>query len=175
VSGVNKVIIVGNLGRDPEVRYSQGGMAIGKLSVAVTEKIKKGDEWEEHTEWFRVTVFGKTAENAAQYLAKGRQVYVEGRLKTEKYKDKEGVEKTSTEVVASTLQYLGGGGDRGAEKEQPRGREPDRQSSRLAGREEPPFGAPPRRQGPKGTPAPPASDGFTDDDLPFMRLEPLCW
>lgn len=112
MAGVNKVIIVGNLGRDPEVRYSQGGMAIAKLSVAVTERVKDGDGWKDATEWFRVTCFGKTAENAGQYLQKGRQVYVEGRLKTEKYKDKEGVEKTSTEVVANTVQFLGGGGER---------------------------------------------------------------
>lgn len=112
MAGVNKVIIVGNLGRDPEVRFSQGGMAICKLSVAVTERVKDGDEWKDATEWFRVTLFGKQAENAGQYLQKGRSVYVEGRLKTEKYKDKEGVEKTSTEVVANTIQFLGGGGER---------------------------------------------------------------
>ena len=112
MAGVNKVIIVGNLGRDPEVRYSQGGMAICKLSVAVTEKVKDGDEWKDSTEWFRVTTFGKTAENAGQYLQKGRQVYVEGRLKTEKYKDKEGVEKTSTEVIANSVVFIGGGGER---------------------------------------------------------------
>jgi single-strand DNA-binding protein len=109
MAGVNKVIIVGNLGRDPEVRYSNGGMAICKLSVAVTERVKDGDEWKEHTEWFRVTLFGKQAENAGQYLQKGRPVYVEGRLKTEKYKDKEGVEKTSVEVIGNTIQFLGGG------------------------------------------------------------------
>lgn len=112
MAGVNKVIIVGNLGKDPEVRYSNSGMAICKLSVAVTERVKDGDEWKEATEWFRVTLFGKQAENAGQYLQKGRSVYVEGRLKTEKYKDKEGVEKTSTEVVANTIQFLGGGGER---------------------------------------------------------------
>lgn len=112
MAGVNRVTIVGNLGRDPEVRYAQSGMAICKLSVAVTERVKDGDEWKEATEWFRVTIFGKQAENAGQYLQKGRSVYVEGRLKTDKYKDKDGVEKTSTEVVANTIQFLGGGGER---------------------------------------------------------------
>lgn len=112
MSGVNKVIIVGNLTRDPEVRYAQSGMAICKLGIAVNERVKKGDDWVDEVEYFRVTLFGKTAENAGQYLQKGRQVYVEGRLKTEKYKDKEGVEKTSTEVVANTVQFLGGGGER---------------------------------------------------------------
>lgn len=108
-TGVNKIIIIGNLGRDPEVRFAQNGMAICKLSVAVTERVKDGDAWKDATEWMRVTVFGKTAENAGQYLQKGRQIYVEGRLKTEKYKDKDGVEKTSTEVVANVVQFLGGG------------------------------------------------------------------
>lgn len=142
-TGVNKVIIIGNLGRDPEVRYSQSGMAICKLSVAVTERVKDGDAWKDATEWFRVTVFGKTAENAGQYLQKGRQVYVEGRLKTDKYKDKDGVEKTSVEVIANTLQFIGGGGGG------PRG----------AGGGEGGAGG--------GNDAPPASDGFIDDDLPF--------
>jgi single-strand DNA-binding protein len=152
MAGINKVILVGNLGRDPEVRYAQSGMAICKLSVAVTERVKDGDAWKDATEWFRVTVFGKTAENAGQYLQKGRQVYVEGRLKTDKYKDKEGIERTSIEVIANTLQYLGGqGGGAGG------------------GRRD--GGAPPARSGGGGgggeDDAPPASDGFVDDDLPF--------
>ncbi|MDP2341125.1 MAG: single-stranded DNA-binding protein [Deltaproteobacteria bacterium] len=152
-AGVNKVIIVGNLGRDPEVRYSQAGMAICNFSVAVTERVKDGDAWKEATEWFRVVTFGKTAENAGQYLQKGRQVYVEGRLKTSKYKDKEGVEKTSVELICNNLTFLGSGGAGGA--------------PRAAGG--PPGaankGAP--QQGGGGDDAPPASDGFIDDDLPF--------
>lgn len=112
MAGVNKVIIVGNLTRDPEVKYSQSGMAICKLGVAVNERIKDGDEWKEAVEYFRVTLFGKQAENAGQYLQKGRSVYVEGRLKSDKYKDKDGVEKTSVEVIANTIQFLGGGGER---------------------------------------------------------------
>lgn len=141
-AGINKIILIGNLGADPEIRYAQSGMAIGKLRLAVTERVKDGDSWKDHTEWFRVVVFGKTAENAGQYLQKGRQVYVEGRLKTEKYKDKDGVEKTSTEVVANTLQFLGS----------------------VSGE-----GAAPRASGkPAGNDAPPASDGFIDDEeLPF--------
>jgi single-strand DNA-binding protein len=110
MAGVNKVIIVGNLGRDPEVRYAQSGLAICTISVAVTERVKDGaDGWNDATEWFRVTLFGKTAENAGQYLQKGRQVYVEGRLKTDKYTDKEGAERTSVEVIANTIQFLGTG------------------------------------------------------------------
>jgi len=139
MAGVNKVIIIGNLGRDPEVRYAQSGMAICKLSVAVTERVKDGDAWKDATEWFRVTVFGKTAENAGQYLQKGRQVYVEGRLKTEKYKDKDGVEKTSTEVVANTLTFLGGGTQNAVDAPAP-------QKSEGGDR---------------------STAGFIDDDLPF--------
>jgi len=147
MAGINKVIIVGNLARDPEVRYSQGGMAICNFSVAVNERKKDGDQWKEHVEFFRVKAFGKQAENAGQYLQKGKQVYVEGRLKTDKYKDKDGVEKTSIEVIANTLQFLGGaGGGRG-------------------GRD----AAAPAAGGAKGgaADAPPPSDGFIDDDLPF--------
>lgn len=112
-TGVNRLIIVGNLGRDPEARFTQGGLAICKLSVAVTERVKDGDAWKDETEWVRVTVFGKTAENAAQYLQKGRQVYVEGRLKSSKYTDKDGVEKVSVEVIANSVVFLGGGDDKG--------------------------------------------------------------
>ncbi len=157
-SGVNKVIIVGNLGRDPEVRYSQAGMAICNFSVAVTERVKDGDAWKDATEWFRVVTFGKTAENAGQYLQKGRQVYVEGRLRTSKYKDKEGVEKTSVELIANQLTFLGQGGGAGGAR--PEG----------GGAPRPPAGNRPPQGGGGGgggDDAPPASDGFIDDDLPF--------
>lgn len=167
-AGINKVIIVGNLGRDPEVRYAQSGMAIAKLSVAVTERVKDGDSWKDHTEWFRVTVFGKTAENAGQYLQKGRQIYAEGRLKTEKYKDKDGIERTSVEVIANTLQFLGGGNQGSGRDDEGGG---GGGGSRRGG------GAPrsPLRDDDEGhggrqrEEAPPASDGFIDDDdgLPF--------
>ena len=113
MAGVNKVIIVGNLGRDPEVRFTQGGAAVCNLSVAVGERVKKGEAWEDHTEWFRVVVFGKTAENAGQYLQKGRQVYAEGKLRQKEYEDKDGTKKRSTEVVADVLQWLGGKGEGG--------------------------------------------------------------
>ncbi len=157
-SGVNKVIIVGNLGRDPEVRYSQAGMAICNFSVAVTERVKDGDGWKDATEWFRVVTFGKTAENAGQYLTKGRQVYVEGRLKTSKYKDKEGVEKTSVEVVANQLTFLGSGqgSDRGGDREAPPARDKPQPHGHTEG-----------ASGDTGGDTPPASDGFIDDDLPF--------
>lgn len=107
MAGVNKVIIVGNLGRDPEVRFTQGGSAVCNLSVAVGERVKKGEVYEDHTEWLRVVVFGKTAENAGQYLQKGRQVYCEGKLRQREY-EKDGQKQRSTEVVADVLQWLGG-------------------------------------------------------------------
>jgi single-strand DNA-binding protein len=109
---VNKVILVGRLGADPEVRNSQSGLAIAKISLATTERVKDKDgNWNESTEWHRITAFGKTAETAGQYLVKGRQIYIEGRLKTSKYTDKNGVEKYSTEVVCERMQFLGSKSD----------------------------------------------------------------
>lgn len=112
---VNKVILIGNLGRDPELRYTQSGMAVANLSVATTRKWKnkQTNELQEETEWHRVSVFGQTAEACGNYLAKGRQVYVEGRLKTRSWDDKDGVKRYATEVVADTVQFLGGKQDGG--------------------------------------------------------------
>lgn len=105
---VNKVILVGNLGRDPEVKYTQKQMAICNLNIATTEKVKDASgNWGDHTEWHRVVTFGKTAENCSNYLAKGRQIYVEGRLRTNKWQDKNGVDKYTTEVIADKIQFLG--------------------------------------------------------------------
>lgn len=106
---LNKVTIIGNLGADPETRTTASGAVVCNLRVAVNERVKKGDEWKDHTEWFRVVVFGKTAENCAKFLAKGRQVYVEGKLRANKWTDKDGVEKTTTEIVAFDVKFLGGG------------------------------------------------------------------
>ena len=114
-SGVNKVILIGNLGRDPEVRYTQSGAAVSNLRVAVTEKSKEGEEWVDKTEWVDVVCFGRTAENVGQYLAKGRQIYAEGRLQTRKWTDRDGNDRWSTEVVANRIVFLGsqGGGGGG--------------------------------------------------------------
>lgn len=111
MAGVNKVIIVGNLGRDPEIRYSQGGTAVVKLAVATSEQWtdKNTGQRQEKTEWHRITVFGKMGENCERYLSKGRQVYVEGRLQTSSY-EKEGQTHYTTEIIASNVQFLGGGG-----------------------------------------------------------------
>jgi single-strand DNA-binding protein len=110
--GINKVILVGNLGRDPEVRYTQDGRAICNFTMATTEnwRDKNTGEKRDRTEWHRVVVFGKLAEICGEYLSKGRQVYIEGKLQTRKWQDKEGVERYTTEVVvdiSGTMQMLG--------------------------------------------------------------------
>src|ERR1700712_3308558 len=110
MASVNKVIIVGNLGRDPEMRYMPSGDAIANIAVATSfkSKDKNTGEQKESTEWHRISFFGRLAEVAGQYLKKGSQVYVEGKLRTRKYTDKDGVEKYSTEIVADAMQMLGG-------------------------------------------------------------------
>ena len=112
MASVNKVILIGNLGRDPEVRYLPDGGAVANISIATTSKYKnKSGELVEETEWHRVTFFGRLAEIAGEYLKKGKPVYVEGRLKTNKYTDKDGVEKYATNIVANEMQMLGGRDD----------------------------------------------------------------
>jgi single-strand DNA-binding protein len=109
MASVNKVILLGNLGRDPETRYTTGGDAVTNLNIATSEQWKdKSGEKQERTEWHRVVLFGRQAEIAGEYLKKGRSVYIEGRLQTRKYTDKDGVEKYSTEIVADRMQLLGG-------------------------------------------------------------------
>ena len=121
MASVNKVILIGNLGRDPEVRYMPSGDAVANISIATTETWKdKNGEKQEKTEWHRVAMFGKTAEVAGEYLKKGSQVYIEGRLETRKWTDKEGQERTTTEVRADRMQMLGsrsGGSERMAPPE----------------------------------------------------------
>ena len=110
---VNKVILIGNLGRDPELRYSPGGDAIANFSIACTEKYKdKAGQAVEHTEWVNITIFGKLAEIAGEYLKKGAPVYIEGKMRTEKYTDKSGIEKYSTKVICQNFQMLGSKAER---------------------------------------------------------------
>ena len=153
--GVNKVIIVGNLGADPETRYTASGGAICKIRLATSEQWtdKNTGQKQERTEWHRVTLFGKLGEIAGEYLKKGRQVYIEGSLRTDKYTDKDGVEKFSTEIIANEMQMLGGMGERGE------GSGPPRERSQRG-----PSSGPPSSSGPRN--APPA-DSFDDDDIPF--------
>src|SRR5690242_20010694 len=127
MASVNKVIIIGNLGRDPEVRYLPDGAAITNISVATTDNWKdKSGEKQERTEWHRVAFFGKLAEIAGEYLKKGSQVYIEGALRTRKWQDKEGQERYTTEIVADRMQMLGsraGGADNMAPREKSSGTE----------------------------------------------------
>jgi len=129
MASVNKVILVGNLGRDPETRYSPDGAAITNVSVATTSqwKDKNTGEKREETEWHRVAFFGRLAEIAGEYLKKGSQVYVEGRLRTRKWQDKDGQDRYTTEIVADAMQMLGsrggaggGGGSGGMPDDEPR-------------------------------------------------------
>lgn len=127
---VNKVILIGRLGRDPEMRYTQGGSPVVSLNIATDRKWRnrQTNELVEETEWHRVSVFGQQAEHCNNYLAKGRQVYVEGRLRTRSYDDRDGIKRYSTEIVAEQVQFLGsknGGSERGA----PRGGAGSRSSS----------------------------------------------
>ncbi|MBI3247985.1 MAG: single-stranded DNA-binding protein [Deltaproteobacteria bacterium] len=119
MASVNKVILVGNLGKDPEVRYTPGGQAVAKFPVATTDNwTDQGGQRQEKTEWHNVVVWGKQAENCGQYLAKGRQVYLEGSIRSRSYDDRDGNKRYITEVVAQRVQFLGGGGGgRGAQQE----------------------------------------------------------
>jgi single-strand DNA-binding protein len=108
---VNKVILVGNLGKDPEVRYTQTGSAVANFSIATSEQWNDRDgKKQERTEWHNIVVWGKQAEHCGQYLSKGRQVYIEGSIRTRSYDDKSGNKRYITEIVAQRIQFLGGGG-----------------------------------------------------------------
>ena len=111
---VNKVILIGNLGADPETRTTPSGTQVANLRLATTERRKDRDgNWTDHTEWHRVVCFGKTAENVSRFLRKGRQIYVEGRLRTNKWQDRDGNDRWTTEVIADQVRFLGsrdGGG-----------------------------------------------------------------
>ena len=115
MASVNKVILVGNLGRDPELRYIPSGQAVANFTLATNDRWrdKEGNN-QERTEWHRIVVWGKSAENCAQYLQKGRSVYIEGRLQTREWEDKEGNKRQTTETIAQTVQFLGGRGGGGA-------------------------------------------------------------
>jgi single-strand DNA-binding protein len=163
MASVNKVIIVGNLGRDPETRYLPSGEAVTNISIATTDtwKDKATGEKKEATEWHRVAFFGRLAEIAGEYLKKGSQVYVEGSLRTRKWQDKEGKDRYTTEIRADTMQMLGSRAGAG----EPRG------ETRGENRGEPRGDAAPRSEGaPKGAPAAKKPAGKFDDmedDIPF--------
>jgi single-strand DNA-binding protein len=150
--GINKVILVGNLGQDPETRYMPSGKAVTNLRLATSEswKDKQTGEQREQTEWHSIVMYDKLAEIAAEYLRKGSQVYVEGKLRTRKWQDKEGRDRYTTEIQANEMQMLGGrGGDRGA--------------MGTESRSEPKVSAPAERK----PVAAGESGGEFDDDIPF--------
>jgi single-strand DNA-binding protein len=123
---LNKVMLIGNLGRDPETRFSPDGGAVTNLSLGTTHSWKgKDGKKNEETEWHRVVMFGKLAEIASEYLAKGSQIYVEGRIKTRKWTDKQGVEKYTTEITCDTMKMLG---ERKSKQESEQARKPVRQN-----------------------------------------------
>ncbi len=165
--GINKVILIGNLGRDPEVRYTSNGSAVANITIATSEKWKdrQTGQDQERTEWHRVVLFGKLGEIAGEYLKKGQQVYVEGRLQTRKWQDQGGQDRYSTEIVASDMQMLGGprtGGsadfnqDYGSQDSGDYGGQPSRGGQRPAARS-------------GGSTPPPSGGNFDDfdDDIPF--------
>ena len=169
MASVNKVIIVGNLGKDPEVRYMPSGGAICNVNVATTRqwKNKESGEKQEETDWHRIVFFDRLAEIAGEYLKKGRSVYVEGRLRTRKWTDKEGKDQYTTEIVATEMQMLGaregmGGGAGGAE-------EGGGGYSERSAPQRPAPASRPAASAPASRPAPKSATGFDnmDDDIPF--------
>ena len=170
MASVNKVIIVGNLGKDPEVRYMPSGGAICNVNVATTRqwKNKESGEKQEETDWHRIVFFDRLAEIAGEYLKKGRSVYVEGRLRTRKWTDKEGKDQYTTEIVATEMQMLGGregmGGGAGGGEEGGGG-----YSERSAPAQRPAPASRPAASAPASRPAPKSTTGFDnmDDDIPF--------
>ena len=177
--GINKVIIVGNLGADPETRYTSGGAAITSIRIATSENWtdKQSGEKQERTEWHRVKLFGRLAEIAGEYLKKGRQVYIEGSLRTDKYTDKDGIERFSTDIIANEMQMLGGGSEGGAggggggfQRSQGGGGGGgggQRQGGGNYGGGQSRGGNDYGNQQRQSAPAPAQNNSFDDDDIPF--------
>ena len=155
--GINKVILVGNLGDDPEVKYTQSNMAITTIRLATTSVRKDRDgNTQERTEWHRVKLFGRLGEIAGEYLKKGRQVYIEGSIRYDKFTGQDGQDRYVTEIIADEMQMLGGGGEgRGG------------MGGESGGSARAPRSAAPRREAPAAAAAPPAADDWSDDDIPF--------
>ena len=166
MASVNKVILVGNCGRDPEIRYLPSGQAVANVSVATTSRRKDRNSGEtiEDTQWHRVTFYDRLAEIAGEYVKKGRPIYVEGRLKYGKYTDPSGVEKNTVDIIATELQLLGGREGMGG----PGGEESGSYAPRAAAPAASRSAAPASRPAPASKPTP-ASTGFDDmdDDIPF--------
>ena len=147
MASVNKVILLGNLGADPELRYTTGGSAVTELRLATNRRFKSRDgEWKDDTQWHRVVVWAKQAENCKEYLSKGSQCFVEGRLQTRQWEDRDGNKRYTTEVVADNVHFLSGKGGGGG------------------GYDEPP---PPDDRDMQGPPAAAPASTVEDDDIPF--------
>jgi single-strand DNA-binding protein len=130
---INKVTLIGNLGRDPETRNTNGGGTVCSLAIATSERQKDAQgNWSDHTEWHKVTCFGTTAENAAKFLTKGRQVYIEGKLRTSKWTDKDGKDRYTTEIIADVLKFIGGAPGQGEQRGGNERRAPSAQSRPAA-------------------------------------------
>ena len=141
MASLNKVMLIGNLGKDPEVRFTASGQAVASFSLATSEKFKgKNGEWEERTEWHNITLWGKLAEISGEYLSKGKTIFVEGRLQTRKWQDKSGNDRYTTEIVGDKMQMLSPKGEKGG------GETTSTPKNSVASYEEPPF---------------------QDDDIPF--------
>jgi single-strand DNA-binding protein len=155
MGSVNKVILVGNLGRDAELRYTPGGAAVATINMATTEVWNdKGGQRQEKTEWHRVVLWGKSAESLTEYLTKGKQIYVEGRLQTRQWDDKDGNKRYTTEIRGDRIVLLGGGGGRSGGGGMSRGGGGASEESMGGG-----HGG--------GAPAPDGPEPITDDDIPF--------
>ena len=164
--GINKVILIGNLGNDPETRYTQSGSAVTNLSLATSEtwKDKQTGQPQERTEWHRVVFFNRLAEIAGEYLRKGSKVYIEGSLRTRKWQDQSGQDRYTTEIVANEMQMLD---SRGGGQASPYPDENFSQSAPMGGGGAAAAPAPAPQGGPAAQAAPPASFEDFDDDIPF--------
>lgn len=156
MAGLNKAILIGNLGRDPEIRYTPGGLAVANFSIATTENWTKDGQKESRTEWHRIVAFGRLAEICGEYLAKGRQVYIEGKIQTRDWEDKDGNKRSTTEIVANQMQMLGSRENTYSEK--PSSSSAPSQSGEMT------RAGDSRRT--KDTPEPQYPD-MQDDDIPF--------
>ena len=160
--GINKVILVGNLGNDPDTKYTQGGMAVTKISLATTSVRKDRDgNNQEKTEWHRVTFFGKLGEIAGEYLRKGSQCYVEGRISYSEHTGDDGQKRYYTDIIADEMQMLGGRGEGGG------GGTRESSGGYERGPRQPAQRREPQRQAPAAAPADFGDTGFDDDDIPF--------
>jgi single-strand DNA-binding protein len=159
MAGVNKVIIVGNLGNDPEIRQSNSGAAIANISVATSDswKDKNTGERQERTEWHKVTLFNRLGEVAGEYLKKGSKVYIEGKLQTRKWQDQQGNDRYSTDIIADQMQMLDGRGEQGGSNQG--------SNQGSGGHSKPSGGQQPGNQGQQPSQQPPAND--FDEDIPF--------